>query len=150
MGSVFLVFLVRLCKRITSFFSSSTNGRMTNCKRITKISWAVFRMMSLCLHVSGIPQTKNRTNENSTKVFFSANGKRKSPGLAFSVCCLHAHASCLHVSTFLEFSKRKTELMINDKFHLFSSNGKRRRQAFVGLLPTETENERLFSLVGEQ
>ncbi len=87
--------------------------------------------MSPCLHVSEIPTTNGKQNLWKQQLpFFSANGKRKAPGLTFSVWCLHVHASCRHVSTFLEFRKRKTELI---SLRLFAANGNgKRTTVFLG------------------
>jgi hypothetical protein len=40
--------------------------------------------------------------------------------------------------------------MENGNFRLFSANGKRKWQTSVCLLQTETENGRLFSLIGKR
>jgi hypothetical protein len=69
--------------------------------------------------------------------------------LHVSMCpCLHVPMSI--ISTFLEFHKQKTQLTENGNFRLFSTNGKWERQTSAYSLQTETENWRLFSVVGKR
>jgi hypothetical protein len=50
----------------------------------------------------------------------------------------------VHVSTFLEFHKQKTELAGNSNFRLFPENGKWKLQTSICLLQTETQTDICF------